>query len=113
MTDIDKEVVNLLTARLGRAQDESDDGQRLNPRFDYCGNDNVPCIWWCRDMGGYCARCGSARIDLHKGVWMQVDESKLFGKDMHGVPWTKKEKELLGIPLVKEEWWHQAAGWVG
>lgn len=87
-----------------------DDGHRLAPRFDSLGDDSVPCRWWHPDMGPYCARCGSGRIDLHDGEWSREQDGTMLGSGPYrGIPWTDAQRILLGLP-VEEQWWHQAAG---
>lgn len=105
--------------------DGCDDGHRLEPRYESLGDASVPCRWWHPDIGGYCARCGSARIDLHAGEWVRLT-GLTFGKrvapedcevvatashgDFGGLPWSDAQRVELGLP-VSEEWWHEAAGW--
>lgn len=86
----------------------ADDGHRLEPRFDMSGDTSVPCRWWHPDMGPFCARCGSGRMDLHDGEWVGVS---LLGeqRELGGAPWTDAQRAALGLQL-EEQWWHQSAG---
>jgi hypothetical protein len=91
-----------------------DDGDRLTPTYTALGDDSVPCRWWHHDVSPYCARCGSARMDLHDGVWDSLSHplgSVPFRatSDYGPSPWTDVERLRLGLP-VAEQWWHQAAG---
>ncbi len=100
--------------RLGRAADPMDDGHRLEPKFAMLGDGSVPCRWWHPDFGAYCARCGSARADLHDGVWDLPDyppspPAPAGTNKYEGIPWSDRQRANLGLP-VAEQWWHQAAG---
>ena len=90
-----------------------DDGRRLHPARAHLGDDSVPCRWWHPDLVGRCARCGSARADLHDGVWGHPSGALLGAPDEHvGIAWTDVQRLQLGLP-VDEQWWHHAAGLVG
>lgn len=79
----------------------AEDRNRMAPTFDMSGDDSIPCRWWHPDMGPFCARCGSGRIDLHHGEWdFRTRTPRL---------WTARQRYELGL-YVEPEWWHQAAG---
>ena len=87
----------------------ADDGNRLNPTYNSLGDDSVPCRWWHPDMGPFCARCGSGRMDLHDGEWAGTGTFKA-GSPFHGEPWTTQQRSALGLPVEKYAGHHGYGG---